>query len=60
MFIQYLDRTQPLSEGLIKLENQYGARVRLLSKSLDKYLKSANLEKDLKGYGIKFGDLLFK
>ena len=59
-FIAWLDRNKNLSNGLIKLENQYGARVRMLEESLKQYINSANLKKDLKYYNISIGDLVFK
>ena len=59
-FIKWLDRNEPLSKELAKLENQYGARVRMMNESIAEYLKSANLEKDLKHYGISIGQLFFK
>ena len=59
-FIAWLDRKKNLSNGLIKLENQYGARVRMLEESLKQYINSANLKKDLKYYKISIGDLIFK
>tara|TARA_Y100001938_G_C8101026_1_gene441750 strand:- start:618 stop:7331 length:6714 start_codon:yes stop_codon:yes gene_type:complete len=59
-FLKWLDRNENLSKGLVKLENQYGARVRMLEKSMIDYIKSANLKKDLDYYGISIGDLIFK
>ena len=59
-FITWLDRNKNLSNGLIKLENQYGARVRMPEESLKQYINSANLKKDLKYYNISIGDLIFK
>ncbi len=59
-FIKWLDRNQNLSKGLVKLENQYGARVRMLEKSIIDYIKSANVKKDLDYYGISISDLIFK
>ena len=58
---KWLDRgDENLSEGLKKLENQYGYRYESLRKSIKEYIKSNNLEKDLKSYGIKIADLLYK
>ena len=59
-FYEWLDRKEPLSKELKKLESQYEYRKRLLAESLVEYIKSANLEKDLKHYGIKIGELVFK
>ena len=59
-FLKWLDRDKNLSKGLIKLENQYGARVRMLEKSIIDYIKSTNIKKDLDYYGISIGDLVFK
>jgi hypothetical protein len=59
-FLKWLDRDKNLSKGLIKIENQYGARVRMLEKSIIDYIKSANIKKDLDYYGISIGDLIFK
>ena len=59
-FLKWLDREKNLSKGLIKLENQYGARVRTLEKSIVDYIKSANIKKDLDYYGISIRDLIFK
>jgi hypothetical protein len=58
-FYRWLDRKKPLSKELKKLENQYGARVRLLEKSIMQYIKSAKLEKDLEHYNIDIRKILF-
>ena len=59
-FIEWLDRKEPLSKELKKLESQYEYRKRLVAESLVEYINSANLKDDLKYYGIKIGELVLK
>ena len=59
-FLKWLDSDKNLSKGLVKLQNQYGARVRLLEGSIVDYINSANIKKDLEYYGISIGDLIYK
>ena len=67
LFHDWLDRDfkegkskQKLSSGLKPLETQYKYRKRIMFKSASEYIKSGNLEKDLKYYGISIKDLFSK
>jgi len=57
-FIDWLDEKEKLSPGLKKLNNQYAYRYNLTKKSAAEYIKSGNLEKDLKYYDISIRDIL--
>ena len=57
-FLTWLDKEENLSAGLKKLNNQYAYRYNLTKTSMKEYIKSGNLEKDLKYYGISIGDIL--
>ena len=58
-FRQFLDRGDvSLSKLLIPtLNKQYDERIELLEKSAKEYIESGNLEKDIKSFGFKIGDL---
>ena len=65
LFHDWLDRDfkagkskEKLSKGLKKLETQYKYRKRIMAKSASEYIKSGNLEKDLKYYDISIRDIL--
>jgi hypothetical protein len=57
-FIDWLDDKEKLSPGLIKLNKQYKERYKLTQESIKEYIKTGNLEKDLKYYGISIADIL--
>ena len=57
---EWLDsRGKKLSGLPKKAEDMYNYRIRQLDKSIKEYIKTNNLENDLKHYGISIADLLY-
>ena len=56
-FREWLDRNEPLSKELEKLNKQYWARRRQTEKQIKEYILSSKLDKDLEYYGISIGKL---